>query len=965
MCLALSFSLGVQAQTPATTTGTSTSSRTTAQPATSTAATTAPASQASVPRLIKFNGTLKDLAGKPLTGPVDVSFALYKDQTGGTPLWFETQTVEADRLGHYTVLLGAMTPQGVPLELFTSGEAHWLGVQAGNLPESAQGGRVLLLSVPYALKAGDAETLGGKPASAFMLAPQDNAQSSSSTSTSGSTTGSATDSTGGSSTTSSTFTTLTTGTAPLAATITGTQNYIPVFTANDGSLGNSLLYQSGNYIGLGTTLPGHRFTISDSDSDTGATAALGEIRSATANHAALRFLQNSRVEYTLGIDANSSSGKLRLVNTNGAVNVSASTRGIVLDHFGRVGVGTALLGHKFTVSDSDTDPSATAALGEIRSATANHAALRFLQNNEVEYTLGIDANSTSGNLRIVNTNGAVNLALSTRGIILDRFGHVGLGTTTPTEALDVAGNINASGSVTASTFSGTATNSLALGGVAPSGYAPAVGSPSYVAKSGDIMTGPLLLPANGLVVGTSQLALASGYVGIGTSVPNALLDVSTGSTHVLVGDAGCGASYAGVGFGTSLSSCHDYSLLGNGTDTILNRPSGGDLLFRENNTTEMTIASHGNVGIGTTAPAATLEVHGPPAAPTVTNFNGVNGEPGLQVIAQTGEATQDVSGIGGAGGPITLTAGTGGKNTGGGIGDYGNGGDGGAIILTGGVGGGNSDKSAGATGGRITVQGGGGVEYRSGFGSARGLPGDIHLSPGEGGFLLTQGHVLIDTATYPGVPTNLLSVWGDITVGQGTTSADPGCVEQYGGSAIAGTCSSDERLKKNIQPFDPALEKLVRLQPVHFHWRVKEFPEYHFGPQRNSGLIAQQVEKVFPEMVATDAHGYKMVNYSELPYLILEGVRELKARNDLLRAEVQVSHSEIAKLEQSAAAKDARIRALSREITQLKAQASELAALETRLARDEAQEKVTRARLARVARGKKKQERTEIAHVQF
>src|SRR5439155_26388127 len=51
------------------------------------------------------------------------------------------------------------------------GEARWPGVGVGNLPESAQGGRVLLVSVPYALKALDAETLGGKPASAFMLAP--------------------------------------------------------------------------------------------------------------------------------------------------------------------------------------------------------------------------------------------------------------------------------------------------------------------------------------------------------------------------------------------------------------------------------------------------------------------------------------------------------------------------------------------------------------------------------------------------------------------------------------------------------------------------------------------------------------------------------------------------------------------------------------------------------------------------
>src|SRR6266567_5000338 len=124
-----------------------------------------------VPRFVKFSGTLQDMAGKPIVGVADVTFALYAEEAGGTALWYETQTVETDALGRYTVLLGAMHANGVPVEMFTSGEARWLGVQVGQLPETAQGGRVLLVSVPYALKALDAETLGGKPASAYMLAP--------------------------------------------------------------------------------------------------------------------------------------------------------------------------------------------------------------------------------------------------------------------------------------------------------------------------------------------------------------------------------------------------------------------------------------------------------------------------------------------------------------------------------------------------------------------------------------------------------------------------------------------------------------------------------------------------------------------------------------------------------------------------------------------------------------------------
>ena len=116
-----------------------------------------------VPAMVKFSGTV---AGAP--GHVaGITFALYKDQTGGAPLWLETQSVAVDASGHYSVQLGATLPNGLPKELFVSGEARWLGVQREGQTEQA---RVLLLSVPYAIKAADAETLGGLPASAFALA---------------------------------------------------------------------------------------------------------------------------------------------------------------------------------------------------------------------------------------------------------------------------------------------------------------------------------------------------------------------------------------------------------------------------------------------------------------------------------------------------------------------------------------------------------------------------------------------------------------------------------------------------------------------------------------------------------------------------------------------------------------------------------------------------------------------------
>jgi len=120
-----------------------------------------------VPPLVNFSGTLTEPNGRPLTGTVAVTFSLYSEQTGGAALWMETQSVQPDLQGHYTVMLGSTSSNGLPADIFVAGQAHWLGVQVQGQEEQP---RVLLVSAPYALKAGDAQTVGGLPASAFALA---------------------------------------------------------------------------------------------------------------------------------------------------------------------------------------------------------------------------------------------------------------------------------------------------------------------------------------------------------------------------------------------------------------------------------------------------------------------------------------------------------------------------------------------------------------------------------------------------------------------------------------------------------------------------------------------------------------------------------------------------------------------------------------------------------------------------
>ncbi|HEY0704232.1 MAG TPA: hypothetical protein VGD60_15785 [Candidatus Acidoferrales bacterium] len=203
----------------------------------------------SVPRLVQFSSTLKDPAARPVSGVASVTFAIYAEQDGGTALWSETQNVLADANGHYNVLLGAATTAGVPAELFGTGASRWLGVTIARHEEMP---RVLLASVPYALKAADAETLGGLPASAYVTEQSLAARTSTTILAPGS--GAISGATPDASSPVSAAAPATLPVTNATPTGGGTTNYVPLWTSGT-VLGNSLLYQTGGKIGVGTTTP--------------------------------------------------------------------------------------------------------------------------------------------------------------------------------------------------------------------------------------------------------------------------------------------------------------------------------------------------------------------------------------------------------------------------------------------------------------------------------------------------------------------------------------------------------------------------------------------------------------------------------------------------------------------------------------------------------------------------------------
>ncbi|VVB83410.1 Chaperone of endosialidase [uncultured archaeon] len=88
--------------------------------------------------------------------------------------------------------------------------------------------------------------------------------------------------------------------------------------------------------------------------------------------------------------------------------------------------------------------------------------------------------------------------------------------------------------------------------------------------------------------------------------------------------------------------------------------------------------------------------------------------------------------------------------------------------------------------------------------------------------------------------------------------------------------TSDKSLKTNIVPISNALEKLQQLNGVSFNWKATG--------RADDGLIAQDVEKDFPELVSTDSAGLKSVEYGNLVGVLVEAIKEQQKQIDELKS---------------------------------------------------------------------------------
>src|SRR5690554_6413115 len=86
--------------------------------------------------------------------------------------------------------------------------------------------------------------------------------------------------------------------------------------------------------------------------------------------------------------------------------------------------------------------------------------------------------------------------------------------------------------------------------------------------------------------------------------------------------------------------------------------------------------------------------------------------------------------------------------------------------------------------------------------------------------------------------------------------------------------SSDIRFKTDIDSIQDPLKKVSSLKGISFNWKHSGFPDRHFPEGRHIGVIAQEVEKILPEVIRTDKDGYKSVAYDKLSAILIEAVKE-------------------------------------------------------------------------------------------
>ncbi|WP_413942646.1 tail fiber domain-containing protein [Bdellovibrio sp. HCB-162] len=519
-----------------------------------------------------------------------------------------------------------------------------------------------------------------------------------------------------------------------------------------------------------------------------------------------------------------------------------------------------------TIEDSnDTGVAATAGVSLRDSAGTEYGFFGDSSpaNNDIRVFSGNGLGLTSGNAPTTFTvNGS-------ERVRIDTAGKVGIGTTTPGYTLDVNGSFNAT--------------SINIGGTA---FNPG----AYV----DTSTNQTTIAGNKTFTGT----LTASGAGTGLSVTN----------NMTVGGVATAAGFASSSLGSAGSPAFSFV---SDPNTGMYSPTADALSLATAGTEKVRVTSAGNLGIGTTNPlgkfvvsksgAEGLEIwpgDWPGGATGISSYNrNTSAYNALQIDAST----------------ISLAPGglaTSGLN-----------------VTTTGVGIGLTSPSA-----RLDITTAGSSANETGFilrnpstaaysvtnmdfytgGAWKNSVWTMRNNTGSGGIF---GITLADST---GAAQERFRIMDSGNVGIGTTSPSEKLEVAGNVKATEFLYTSDARLKKDVVTLPEALQKVLQLRGVNFTWKAND--------QKTMGFIAQEVEKVYPELVRTDSSsGYKAVQYGNIVAVLVEALKQehqerIDAQN---RCEAQVKQvsRQVASVQTET---EARVQKLEKENQDLKARLERL-----------------------------------------
>tara|TARA_E500000318_G_scaffold112057_1_gene133744 strand:+ start:1720 stop:2676 length:957 start_codon:yes stop_codon:yes gene_type:complete len=169
--------------------------------------------------------------------------------------------------------------------------------------------------------------------------------------------------------------------------------------------------------------------------------------------------------------------------------------------------------------------------------------------------------------------------------------------------------------------------------------------------------------------------------------------------------------------------------------------------------------------------------------------------------------------------------------------------------------------------------------------------GKLFIGGYQSGNTAISGIIIDYTQPSVNLTSELVTTNGvDIQIQNQSTSKTTGALKVAGGVGIAKTlnvgedivayASSDKRLKDNIKPIEGALDKISQISGNTFNWNDNHEV---FKGKRDIGVIAQEVEKIAPEIVETRENGYKAVKYEKLVPILIEAIKELSNEIEILK----------------------------------------------------------------------------------